>query len=122
MAEGDVEFTKPNVVLDLERRQALESGETDPSVGEPRNWQVEGNETDAFIGVDPEYQNYADVAGQPFSTSEGAEAAVEQKVSEFQAADKVNVTTDATPTETKPAPEPAAETASTSRRRTAAPE
>jgi hypothetical protein len=121
MAEGDVEFTKPNVLLDLERRQALESGESDPTVGEPRNWQVEGNETDAFIGVDPEYQNYADVAGQPFSTSEGAEAAVEQKVSEFQAADKTNVTTDAT-TDTKPAPEPAPETTASTRRRTAAPE
>lgn len=123
MAEGDVEYTKPNVVLDLERRQAEEqaraSGEAPPADENARVFQVEDNDTSAYIGVDPEYQNYADETHKPFAAEEGAEQDAEQRVAEFLASEKQNVTTEEGEQQEQAAPEPAPEPR---RRREPAPE
>jgi len=106
--EEEVQFTKPNVLLDLERRQeeerAKEAGEEPPPDENARVWQVEDNETDAFIGVDPEYQNYADETHKPFMAEEGAEQVSEERVVEYLNSPKEGVVTEPEEEEVTPKP------------------
>lgn len=76
--EDNETFTKPTALLDLERRQAEESGDVE---AEGRLYTVEGNELDNYVGVSPEYQNYADETHKPLA-GEGAERVVDEKVIE----------------------------------------
>jgi len=45
---------------------------------------VEGNETDAFVGVSPEYRTYSGEFGKPYRTDEGPTADAEQEAEERQ--------------------------------------
>lgn len=78
-AEG-VEYTKPTTQLDLEARQARERGEEPEGTPQARDFRVEGNETDAYVGVSPEYMTYADDTSKPLFAEEGAEAEAEARI------------------------------------------
>jgi hypothetical protein len=73
MAENDVEYTKPNSQLDAERRLAEEKGEAEPFSTAARSFAVEGNDLSQYVGVSPEYQNYAEETHKPgeFAEVEG---------------------------------------------------
>lgn len=47
------------------------------SDGNAREFAVEGNDTNAFVGISPEYANYGSVGGKPFRAEGGTEAKVE---------------------------------------------
>lgn len=86
---AETEITKPTTTLDAEARFAAE----EPESAEDRKkrldeqfataagpaYVIEGNASDAFVGTDPIYQNYADVTHQPFAAEEGAEAELEKR-------------------------------------------
>lgn len=71
---AEVEYTKSNATLDGEARLRAEKGEDAPEVGEARSFAVEGNKLDGYIGVSPEYQNYASETHAPLTATEGLEA------------------------------------------------
>jgi hypothetical protein len=101
----EVEFTKPTTQLDLERRQAIERGDEEAPGSEARSFEVEGNDTSGYIGTSPEYMNYADETSKPFlAEDDSPEAVIEQRVMDFQNAEKTNVTTEeeTPPQEEKP--------------------
>jgi hypothetical protein len=49
---------------------------------EGRDFTGDGNETGAFVGVSPEYRNYAGVFGQPFYAEDGPTAELEDRLTE----------------------------------------
>ena len=81
----EVEYTKSTAQLDLEAFQAREkaraAGKRAPEE-EGRSFAVEDNDLDGYIGVSPEYQNYADETHAPLSAEKSAEAVVENRVAE----------------------------------------
>lgn len=111
MADDKPYTTVPTTQTDLQAHLDREAaGEPSPMAlshvakddGKARSFQVEGNDTEGFFGVNPEYMNYADDTGKPGTPDEGVEAAAEARLAE---AAKTEVTvpegvvdeTDATP-------------------------
>lgn len=45
----------------------------DEPVNEPRNFTLEGNDTSGYVGVDPEYRNYANETDKPYLTDDERE-------------------------------------------------
>lgn len=86
-------LTKPTTQVDLERRLAIENGDLDPEedAGTPRDFKVEGNDTSAYIGVDPIYQNYAEETHQPLASDGGPEERIEERAYEYEDAPKSGV-------------------------------
>ncbi len=82
------QFSKPNSQLDLEHRletgnksfRELSTSDTfeapDGDDGTGRDYRVEGNETDGYVGTDPMYQTYANETEAPGVAEEGPEAEV----------------------------------------------
>ena len=76
-------FLPTTAQLDRERR--LDEEKLTPSElakkydTEGRDFTGDENETGAFVGVNPEYRNYAGVFGQPFQAEDGAEAELEDR-------------------------------------------
>ena len=70
---GEAYVTRPTTQIDLERRQAIEDGEVDPNedAGVARDFRVEGNKTDGYIGVSPEYKTYANDTEAPLLAEDG---------------------------------------------------
>ncbi len=86
------EYTKSAAQVDLEERQKRDNenpnlilstfeGER-PEVEDDsaRDFTIEGNKTDAYVGVDPVYQNYASTTEKPLRSEKGAEKALEDEV------------------------------------------
>jgi len=101
--------TKPNDQLDLERRQAEERGEAGPEVGEARSFALEGNDTSGYLGVCPEYQNYANPGDAPLKAEDGPTVPLEQQAYEFEASSKTGEVTESPEPAPEPTPEPAPE-------------
>lgn len=78
-------FTKPTTVLDMERFQAEEEARASGKKPGPddgtdgRDFRVEGNDTDAYVGVNPEYMTYANETEAPAAAEEGVEKALEEQ-------------------------------------------
>lgn len=78
MAEK-TENTKSTATLDLEARLDAEKGNVE-SADAGRSFAVKGNDLSAYVGVDPEYQTYADETHKPFRAAKGAEKVFEGRV------------------------------------------
>lgn len=92
MADNEkANYEKPRTQVDLEAR--LENGNASSKVlstadnapqaeddGNGRDYRVEGNETDAYLNVDPMYQNYANDTEAPHLSEEGPEADLEDQL------------------------------------------
>jgi hypothetical protein len=89
--KASAEYAPSNAQLDLEERRANENRSQailstsdlvrDEEVEPGREFAVEGNDLSGYVGVSPEYQNYANETEAPL----GAEDSVEQDViDEFQ--------------------------------------
>jgi len=85
MAEKEkAQYAKPASQVDLEERLAngnksdkvlstADSYEGAADSGEARDYRVEGNDTEAYIGVAPEYQTYANDTEAPLQGDDSAE-------------------------------------------------
>ena len=89
MADKDVEqpvYTPTTAQLDRERR--LDDADLTPEElaekygTEARDFTGDGNDTSLFVGVNPEYQNYAGVFNQPFRAEDGAERELEDELTQ----------------------------------------
>lgn len=74
--------------VDLERRY-VEEGLMDPkdvsdqaAVPEARSFEVEGNDTSAYVGVSPEYMGYGDETQRPYAAEGGVQQVAEEKFAE----------------------------------------
>lgn len=87
--DAEPQYTKSTEQLYKESLRA--DPETAEAGSEGRVMQVEGNDTSAYIGVDPVYQNYADDTHKPYAPEAGsADAAI---VDEFVASQQHTVST-----------------------------
>lgn len=97
MAEQQkAQYAKPASQVDLEERLAkgnasdkvlstaeVRRGEEVPEDG--RDYRVEGNETDGYVGVSPEYATYANETEAPLQSDKGAENEVFASFSQVMA-------------------------------------
>lgn len=56
------------------------SDEAPKGDGKERELTVEGNQTDAYVGTDPIYQNYANETEAPLGSEKGVEAKLEDRI------------------------------------------
>ena len=85
MAKDEAQYAPSNAQLDLEARLENENKSArvvstaeiyePPEDDEGREYAVEGNELDEYVGANPEYMTYANETEKPYA-SEGAEAEV----------------------------------------------
>lgn len=71
--EEEVVYTKPTSQLDLERRLANDNESSLAVVQAVNNGNPFGVEEEAYVNVDPIYQNYADDTHKPLEAEEGPE-------------------------------------------------
>jgi hypothetical protein len=76
---AEAQYAPPASQVDLERRQAIERGESPDEDTPGRDFRVEGNEVSGYYGVDPAYATYANETEAPLRTTEGPEAQVEKR-------------------------------------------
>jgi len=81
LAEG-VEYTRPTTQLDLEERLAREAGDSPDDQTTARTFQLEGNDVENFVGVEPERMNYANDTEAPLAAEGGPEAEVEKRLAD----------------------------------------
>lgn len=84
------QYTKPSSTLWAEEQEkngnasskvlSTYSDEPVKSDGNDRKLAVEGNETEAYVGVDPIYQTYANDTEAPLRAEKGVEAKLEERV------------------------------------------
>lgn len=86
--------TVPTTQTDLALFLDREAGGETPTVGEARDFAVEGNDTSGYVGVAPEYQTYGDPNQAPLLAEEGPESVMEQQFIESLAVPKEGVVTD----------------------------
>lgn len=89
MAEKPV-YTKPTSQVWAEEQEesgyasnkvlSTFSDEPPESDGKERKLQVEGNDTEAYVGVDPVYQTYANDTEAPLKATRGVEQKLEERV------------------------------------------
>jgi hypothetical protein len=92
LADG-VSYEPPTTLVDLARYLDTEAGNPPPVVDAPVSYEVEGNDTSAYVGVAPEYQTYGDPTQQPFGSEDGPEAEIERRFAETLATPKTGQTT-----------------------------
>lgn len=64
--KSDVEYTRPNTLVEQEEwRKADREGKAPEAPSEGRSFAVEGNDLSGYVGVDPEYQTYANDTEAP---------------------------------------------------------
>lgn len=73
---AEAQYAPPASQVDLERRQAIERGESPDEEVAGRDFRVEGNDVSGYYGVDPVYATYANETDAPLRTKEGPEAQV----------------------------------------------
>lgn len=84
------QYSKPSSQLDLEERQENENRsprilstsdqyEAPEQDDNARDFTVEDNELDGYVGTDPVYQNYAVDTDKPMPAEEGAESKLEKE-------------------------------------------
>jgi len=91
MAKDEVEYSKPSSLVDLEERQARGNesnrkvhtaeggGAHSEDDGKARDF-GESSTDEGFVGVAPEYANYANDTGKPLRAEEGPEQVLEDEV------------------------------------------
>lgn len=100
-ADG-VEYTPSNQELYLKSLAENDGAFVPGEAGQDRSFVVEGNDTSAYVGVSPEYANYANETEKPHRAADGPEAAAEAKIIDGDMS-----ATDPTPEpEAEPEPEP----------------
>jgi hypothetical protein len=87
MADKKAEYRKPASQLDLEARQergnasdrvlsTADTYEAPAGEGDGRDFRVEGNKTDNYVGTSPEYMTYANKTEAPVEAKDSAESKV----------------------------------------------
>ena len=85
MAENERVPSNHELYLDSLAKAREEEGNTAEANAEAATaapYAVEGNETDAFVGVSPEYKTYSGEFGKPYRTEDGPTADAEKEAEE----------------------------------------
>lgn len=78
MPENEVD-NRPTSQIDAERVLAEQRGDEVSSTAVARSFAVEGNDVSGYVGVSPEYQNYAEETHAPIAADEGIEREIEER-------------------------------------------
>jgi hypothetical protein len=86
--QEEVVYTKPTSQVDLEERLSEDyqsslvlQKDTNPGAAPvDERWKLEDNDTSAYVGVSPEYQNYANETDKPLRSEEGVQATLEEQL------------------------------------------
>ena len=78
-AKDKAQYAKTTQQIDLESRYGVTDPDDAPAA---RSFEVEGNDTDAYVGVSPEYRGYANDTEKPYAAESGVEKIMEERYAE----------------------------------------